>query len=267
MSYKDARKVTGLYQAEVVRAERISPHLVRVTVGGDGVARMPRRGFDHWVRLFLPTAGEQTAWDKLPERFGVGGYLRYLASASGTRPVLRAYTVREHRPEIGELDIDFVAHGDDGVAGPWAQRAQPGERVALLDQGVGFDPAPGADFHLLVGDESAMPAICGILRDLPHDARGLAIVEIPDEADAQKVDAPTGVEVRWLPRADPHARPGRLALAELTQFVPQDPQRLAAHLIGEQALPTEGRRHLVSLGAPKRNITFIGYWRHGKAAA
>jgi len=89
-----------------------------------------------------------------------------------------------------------------------AQRAEAGERVALIDQGRGFDPVDGADFVLLAGDESALPAIVGILADLPRDTRGLAILEIPAAEDAQPVDAPAGVEVRWLPRADPHDRPG-----------------------------------------------------------
>jgi len=265
MAFNDSRKFAGVYFAEVRRVERVTPHMVRVTLHGEDVARMPARGYDQWFRLFLPREDGTTDFDAVPERFGIGGYLKYATSKSGTRPPFRNYTVREHRPGDGELDVDFVAHGDDGVAGPWAQRAVAGERVALLDQGRGFDPVADADFLLLAGDESALPAILGILRDLPRDARGLAIVEIPTAEDVQPVEAPPGMEVRWLPRADPHDRPGTLALAAIKAFNPERPERLHAYLVGENAIPVEGRRHLVAAGVPKSRIVFVGYWKVGRA--
>ncbi|QAY70221.1 siderophore-interacting protein [Xylanimonas protaetiae] len=265
MGFKDARKERGLYQAEVLRAERVTPHMMRVTVGGDDVARLPQHGFDQWFRLFLPTAGAGTDFEALPEQFGMVGYLKYLAARSGTRPEVRSYTVREHRPAAGELDIDFVVHGEQGVAGPWARRARAGERVALIDQGRGFEPMAGAPRYVLVGDESALPAILGILRDLPRDARGVAIVEIPGDDDVQQADGPDGIEVRWLPRGSSGGRPGALALAALREVVLDQPATVSAYLAGEQSIPAEGRRHLVAAGVPKAQITFVGYWRQGKA--
>lgn len=265
MAFKDARRERGAYLAQVVRRSQVTPHMVRVTFGGDDLARLPRHGYDHWFRLFLPRADGPTDFGAVPDQFGMVGYLRYLTSPSGTRPVFRNYTVREHRPESGELDVDFVVHGDEGVAGRWAGRAEPGEQVALLDQGRGFAPPPDADVHLLAGDESALPAILGILRDLPRDARGLALVEIPEAADAQPVDAPAGVDLQWLPRDGSPATPGTLALAALRAYTPERPETLSAYVVGEQALPTEGRRHLVAAGVPKSRITFVGYWRAGKA--
>jgi len=265
MGFSDGRRLAGVYFAEVRRTRRVTPHMMRVTFAGDDLARLPVRGYDQWFRLFLPREDGTTDFDAVPESFGIGGYLKYLTSRSGTRPPFRNYTVREHRPEAAELDVDFVAHGDDGVAGPWAQRAAAGERVAILDQGRGFDPVDDADFVLLAGDESALPAIAGILRDLPRDARGLAIIEIPATGDEQPVDAPEGVEVRWLPRAEAHDRPGALALAAVRAFTPERPERLHAYLVGENAIPVEGRRHLVAAGVPKSRIVFVGYWRVGRA--
>lgn len=265
MGFTDGRKTTGLYTAEVARSERITPHMVRVTLRGDDLVRLPQRGYDQWFRLFLPRADGDTDFAGVPEGFGLAGYLRYLAARSGTRPPFRNYTVRAHRPGAGELDVDFVAHGDTGIAGPWAQRARPGERVALIDQGRGFDPLDDADTVLLAGDESALPAIAGILRDLPRDAQGLAIVEIPDAADQQELDAPPGVEVRWLARADPHDRPGLLALEAVRARSPEHPATLHAYLAGEQQLVAESRRHLVAAGVPKPRIAFTGYWRIGRA--
>lgn len=266
MAFKDARKERGLYLAEVSGRVRVSPHVVRVTVAGDDLKRLPRHGFDQWFRLFLPRGEGAADFSRVPEQLGMGSYLKFLTSPSGTRPVFRSYTVRDFRPEIGELDIDFVVHGDQGVAGPWASRVEPGERIAILDQGRGFDPLPDADFHLLVGDESAMPAIAGILRDLPRDARGLAIIEVPQTDDAQLVEGPDGIEVRWLARADTRAAPGAKALEALRAFVPERPATLSAYVVGEQTLATEGRRHLVAAGVPKPRIAFVGYWRAGRAS-
>lgn len=191
MAFNDARKERGLYLAEMLRNERVSPHMVRLTLGGEDLARLPQHGFDHWVRLFFPHPEHGTPdFSHLPETFGLTGYVRYLTQRSGTRPAVRSYTIREHRGD--EVDIDFVSHGDDGLAGPWAAKAEPGERVTMIDQGCGFDLRPDADFQLLVGDESAMPAILGILRDLPGEAKGLAIIEVPDPDDAQEVVGPDG---------------------------------------------------------------------------
>jgi NADPH-dependent ferric siderophore reductase len=265
MGFTDGRKTTGLYTAEVVRTERVTPHMVRVTFAGDDLRRLPVRGYDQWFRLFLPRPDGETDFSAVPEQFGMAGYVKYLTSRSGTRPPVRNYTVRELRPAAGELDVDFVAHGDQGVAGPWAQAAQAGERVALIDQGRGFDPIDDTGEILLAGDESALPAIVGILSDLRRDATGVAIIEIPDAADAQPVEAPAGFDVRWLPRADPHDRPGALALEAVRAFTPADPARLHAYLAGEQALAAEGRRHLVAAGVPKSRIVFTGYWKAGRA--
>lgn len=265
MGFEAARRTGGAYSVQVARTERVTPHMVRVTVTGPDVARLPRHGFDQWFRLFLPRPDGDTNFRAVPEQFGMGGYLKYLASRPGSRPPFRNYTVRAHRPDAAELDIDFVAHGDAGIAGPWAQRARPGEQVVLLDQGRGFDPAPDAGSYLLVGDESALPAIVGILRDLPRDARGLALVEVPEPDDRQAVDGPEGVEVRWVARRDPHDRPGTVALDAVRAETLDGPAGLTAYLAGEQGLVTEARRHLVAAGVPKPRITFTGYWRVGRA--
>lgn len=265
MGFTDGRKITGLYSAQVLSSRWISPHMVRVTFGGDDVKRLPARGFDQWFRMFLPRAEGETDFGVVPERFGAAGYLRYLTAKSGTRPPFRNYTVRELRADAGELDVDFVAHGDRGIAGPWAQRARAGERVAFIDQGRGFDPVEDADRILLVGDESALPAIAGILRDLPRDAAGLALIEIPDPADQQAVEAPAGFELRWLARRDSHDRPGTLALDAVRAYTPEHPATLHAYLAGEQALVAESRRHLVAAEVPKARIAFTGYWKAGRA--
>lgn len=250
---------SGLVHAEVMRRERVTPNMVRVTLGGEDLRRFEFRGFDQWFRLALPvTADADLA--RMPHTFGVGGYLTYLRIPKGKRPVVRNYTVRDFRGD--ELDIDFVAHGTDGVAGPWAARAEPGDRVAFIDQGCGWLGKP-ADSNLIVADESALPAALGILRDMPRDATGHAIIELFDERDRQEVDAPAGMTVHWLTR---EGDPGSAALPALRELaftgLPY------AFAVGEQALATGARRHLVKeRGVPKELVTFSGYWRKGRAAA
>ena len=277
---------SGLVTAQVTRAERLSPGFVRVTIAGEELAAWRHLGFDQWFRLAIPVAGEATRFDRMSERFDMRGYLRYLTLPKATRPAIRNYTVREFRADARELDIDFVIHGgaapgsaapgganpdgsrhdaaghDGGIAGPWAATLPLGARVALIDQGCGFaapgEPAPRV---LLAGDESALPAVAGILRDLPADATGDAIVEVPDSADRQELAHPAGVRVHWLDRAaEPAARPGAAALRALRELDAPAPHR--AFVAGEQQLASGGRKHLVgALGVPREAVTFCGYWR------
>lgn len=251
---------TGVVRAEVVRSQRISPSFVRVTLGGEDLPRFRFRGFDQWFRLALP-GGEDARFDNLPQTFGVGGYLKYLTLPRHSRPVIRNYTVRAVRPELPELDIDFVVHGTEGVAGPWAASARPGEAVAFIDQGCGWR-APDAPTHVLVSDESGLPAVAGVLRDMPRDAVGHAIIEVPDAADVQEVGAPHGMAVQWVVRE--HGHPGAAAL-EALRTLPLE-ATASVFAVGESALATGARRWAVAeCGVPKSNVTFSGYWKAGRS--
>ncbi|MEN2740931.1 siderophore-interacting protein [Microbacterium sp. X-17] len=254
---------SGLVRTSVVRSERISPHVVRVTFGGGDLAAFEYQGFDQRFRLAVP-AHDQARLDNLPEKFGVGGYLRYLTLPRGTRPVIRNYTVRAFRPDPVELDVDFVVHGTEGVAGPWAASVDPGVEVAFIDQGRGWKPVP-ADWLLLVADESGLPAVAGILRDLPGDATGHAFIELFDAADRQDLERPAGVELHWLERS-PAEAPGSAALPAL-RALEFPSTSVYAFAVGESALATGARRHLVNdRGVAKANVTFCGYWRAGRAS-
>lgn len=256
--------------AHVVRTVRVSPSFVRLTLAGlDG---FDYRGADHWCRLFFTRQGQDVL--ALPTRTTeVGWYLQYLATPRPRRPWVRAYTVRDARPEVGEVDIDFVIHGDQsGTIGPaarFALDAQPGDRVGFLDQGTAFTPDHPHDWTLLVGDETALPAIAGICRSLPALSRGLAIIEIPTADDRQEIAAPDGMEIVWIARDESSEvveKPGELALSTLTAATLPD-GAVHAHTIGESRLATGARRHLVhERGVPKRHVDFVGYWRHGRAA-
>lgn len=256
--------------AHVAQTERISPSIVRLTLAGlEGLEAL---GADHWCRLFFTRQGQDVL--ELPTRTTeIGWYLQYLATPKARRPWVRAYTLRAARPEAGEVDIDFVIHvehdGSIGSAAKFALDARSGDRVGFLDQGKAFTPDHPHDWTLLVGDETALPAIAGICQSLPSTARGIAIIEIPTAADRQDISAPSGMEITWIHRDESpisSARPGELALRALTQAILPD-GAVHAHVIGESAMATGARRHLVQeRGVPKRNVDFVGYWRYGRAA-
>ena len=135
-----------LLHLRVLRTERLAPHWMRVTLGGGDVDRFTARGFDQWFRLFLPIGGE-AGLERIPAKANtLLGYLRYLRIPEGERPVMRNYTVRAYRAATAdagaEIDVDFVLHGHGDDAGPasgWAERAQPGESVVILDgHGIGM---------------------------------------------------------------------------------------------------------------------------------
>ncbi|MDR2253368.1 MAG: siderophore-interacting protein [Bifidobacteriaceae bacterium] len=249
---------SGLVRTSVVAREAISPHVVRVTLGGGDLPLFEFKGFDQWFRLAIPVH-DADRFDNLPSTFALGGYLRYLALPKATRPEIRNYTARAWRASPARLDIDFLQHGDHGVAGPWAATVEPGAEVALIDQGCGWKD-PGADWRLLAGDETAMPAIAGILRDMPRDAVGHAFIELFDARDRQPLDAPDAVRVHWLERS-PGAAPGD-ALLPAVRALEFPPGRVYAFAAGESAIAAGVRRHLVSeRDVPKNDVTFCSYWK------
>lgn len=263
-----------LLRLTVLRTQRLSPHWMRVTLGGGDIDRFHPMGYDQWFRIFLPVHGE-AGLERVPAKANrLFGYLRFLRIPEGMRPAMRSYTVRAFRPADGaasaELDVDFVVHeGTDGSMGPapsWAVAAQPGEDVAIIDEGLVFNPERGTGRVLLVSDETGAPAIAGICGSLPADATGLAIVEVPSHDDALPFPHPDGIAVRWVVRDDPHARPGAAALEALRgAALPEG--RFHAFLVGEQQLATGARRLLVQeRGVDKADVGFCGYWRVGAGA-
>jgi NADPH-dependent ferric siderophore reductase len=258
-----------LLTLHVVRRRHMSPSYVRVTLGGPDLQRFTARGRDQWFRLFLPVA--EGTLTRLPNKLDTFAYLRYLSIAKTERPVLRNYTVAEFRVDGDhgpELDVDFVVHGSlaDGSAGPaatWAQTCEPGDAVAILDEGVLFtarDDLVGP--FALVGDETALPALAGVLASLPPDASGTAFIEVPDAADVRTLSAPAGVSVRWVVRTDPHATPGYAVLRTAIESSEAGaPVPAYAWVAGEQSLAAAMRRHWVRVGVDKKMISFTGYWR------
>jgi NADPH-dependent ferric siderophore reductase len=242
---------------EVLRTSRVTPHMIRVVLGGEGLAGFPAGEFaDHYVKLLFPPPGapygvpfdvEQVRADSPPELW----------------PVTRTYTVRAWDPDSGELTIDFVYHGDEGVAGPWAAAAAPGDRIQFFGPGGGYTPSPRADWHLLVGDESALPAIGAALPRLPAGAPALVFVEVegPEEQQSDLVLG-EGVTVVWVHR-DGGAPGAAVATAVQAVDLPAGTGHVFVH--GEAGLVRELRLHLRrERGLTPEFTSISGYWRLGR---
>lgn len=255
-----------MLRADVSRTERISPSFVTLTVQGPDLADFDPMGFDQGIRLFFRRDGQQEL--AMPTASHNGWLAQYLVMRPATRPWVRNYTVRAFRPDECELDIEFALHGDAGPASAFASRARAGDPVGLFAEGVGYLPTATAQSQLLVADESAVPAVLAILEQAPEDLVADAYLEVPTEDDIRPVTAPAGVTVHWLPRDDHAAIPGRLALETVTTSwkLPPD-RRVYCWVAGESGLATGLRRHLVKeQDVPKTDVSFLGYWKHGKSS-
>lgn len=256
-----ARRVVRL---EVLANERVTPHFARITLGGPDLAGFHGTGGDQTVRFFFPRAGQDGLW--LPGRSSDMWMAETLIQAKSHRPWVRNYTVREFRAGAHEVDVEFALHGDHGPASAWATRARAGDPAGILDEGVSYLPPAGAGRQLLVGDESAVPAILSILAGAPATMTGDVFLEVPSTADVREgVARPAGVRLHWLPRNGNGDVPGALALAAVREADLGTPGY--TWVAGESRLATGVRRHLVNdRGIAKAAIAFIGYWRHGRSS-
>lgn len=186
-------------------------------------------------------------------------FLRLEIPVGDGSTVCRTYTALE--PSVAErtFAIDFVLHGDEGVAGRWAAHAGPGDVLTVRGPGGTYAPDPAADWHLLVGDESGLPAIRAALAALPADAVGYAVIEVPSAEHLQQVEAPAGVEVRWLDaQVDP-------PLATVVRELPWRLGRVHAFVHGEAEVTMQRIRPylLHERGMPRGDLSISGYWRRG----
>ncbi|MGW0825885.1 siderophore-interacting protein [Streptomyces sp. NPDC002845] len=253
MAERPARRTPKPHSAQVVRTERLTPHMQRVVLGGDGLSEFATRdSTDHYVKLLFGPEGVH-----YPEPFDME---RIRAEFPREQwPVTRTYTVRAWDPELRELTLDFVIHGDEGLAGPWATRVQPGETVRFLGPGGAYAPDPAADWHLLAGDESALPAIAASLEALPDGARAYAFVEVSGPEEEQKIAC--DVDVVWLHRGD---RPLGETLVEAVRALRFPEGRPHAFVHGEAGFVKELRRLLrVERQIPREDLSISGYWRLG----
>lgn len=257
------------FDAEVLRVRRLSPSLSRITVGGAGLAGFASGGRDQSFSLFLPQAGQDTP--RIPREAGDGWFAAWRAMDPDVRGIMRSYTVREQRcagEGAPEVDIDFALHGEAGPASRWALHASVGDRVTLLgpaaedNKSISFRPPPTTDWVLITADETALPAVAGILDWLPSHIEAKVWIEVPDAADAQALPSPAHAEINWLVHHGSPERRGGLLRAVTEATLP--PGTAYAWLAGEASGVRALRRHLVrERGWHRQAVTFRGYWRLG----
>lgn len=309
-----------VFNGSVGAVRQLTPHFLRITVVGPELDHFGTNADGHTldlrIKVMIPAPGHP-----LPD-FGAvegaldeGWYQTWLAMDPDTRGYMRTYTVRQLRPGrpamegcdavSAEVDLDFVMHldGGSGPAALWASCAQLGDPMVLIGPdarsgdclGIEFDPG-AANRVLLVGDETAVPAIAGILETLPAHVSGHAVLEVPSAEDFLDLPTDSKVEVRWMARSGAStgvsAAHGELMSADVRRLIapsacsrgeePDDVdvddvilwetpllepgEGFYAWIAGEAAAVRGLRRYLVrDVGVDRNAVAFMGYWRLGKA--
>jgi NADPH-dependent ferric siderophore reductase len=260
MAESPVRRKRGITRMTVQRTEWVTPHLVRVVLGGPGIESFVDNGFtDKYVKLlFLKpdvTYPEPIDLDVIRAEWPREQW-----------PITRTYTVRWFDADARELAIDFVTHGDEGVAAPWAAAAVAGDEIVVRGPGGAYAPSPAADWHLLVGDESALPAIGAALEALPTGVPAVVFALVEDEGEALKLAGGTDVDVTWMYRSDfPSADDANAALVDAVRSAEFAAGAVQAFVHGEAGFVAGLRRHLTTDRAvPKDLLSISGYWRRGK---
>lgn len=231
-----ARPRRGVRTTATVTAVRhLTPHMIRVTIGGVALSGVDPTPFtDRYVKLVMAEPTEPDG-----------------------RPVLRTYTVRGVSESGWEIDV--VTHGDVGYGGPWAQRVRPGDEVAFVGPGGDYAPSPDAPWHLLAGDESALPAIAAACEALPEGAVAHAFVEVADASEEQPITSAADLRVTWVHRSAGASLADVVRAAELPDGVPH------TFLHGEAGCVRDLRRWARgTLGVPRDLLSASGYWRRGR---
>ncbi len=236
----------------VEHVEQLTPHLVRVVLGGEGLTGFAAGEYtDHYVKLAFPPPGASytVPFDPVVVREDL---------PREQWPTLRTYTVRSW--DGVRLTIDFVVHGDLGVGGPWARNARPGDLLQIRGTGGAYAPDPDADWHLIAGDESALPAIGAALERVPAGVVAHVFVEVDGPADELPLPCPGDLHLTWLHRdADPDAPDLLLRAVEKLEF---PPGRGHGFVHGEAVATRALRRHLLGeRGMSRADLSVSGYWR------
>lgn len=239
-----------------VRATRlISRSMMRVELDGNGLVGFDPAGWtDAYLNAYFPPADFAYA---IP--FDVD---EVKALPAEQRPPSRRCSVRRWDPAAGVLTLDFVVHGDLGVAGPWALRAQPGDLLQFNAPSGGYRPDPTADWHLMVGDESALPAIGASLAVVPAGAPVYAFLEIDGRQDELDLPTDAALHLTWLHREAVPGNPN--LLLDAVRAFARPPGRVQAFVHGEAVGNRELRRYLLTDWAlPRADVSVSPYWRRG----
>lgn len=252
-SPRETRRVRHPLKARrvhVLRTQRLSPHIVRVTFGSPALHDFVSLGFDDHVKLMLPQPGQAELVLPVPGPNGPPSL------PEGTpRPVMRDYTPRRFDPKAGELDIEFALHGD-GPAAIWAAQAQPGQTVGIGGPRGSFVVPTDFDWHLLIGDETALPAIARRLEELPAGTQALVVVAI-DPADQRALATAATLHLQWV-------APTREALLQAVSALALPAGTGHAWAAGEASAMAQVRELLIRHhGVAREHCRCAAYWKAG----
>ena len=244
-------------QLTVKTVQRVTPHLIRITLTGDDLAGFTSPGFDDHAKIFFPDATGQLT---LPT-VGPDGPVW----PAGGRPTMRDYTPRRYDADANTLELDFALH-DAGPATQWAEQARPGDVLGVGGPRGSFIVPTAFDWHLLIGDDTALPAIARRLAELPAGARVVVLAEVDSEADQVPFETPAQLTLKWVHRkgVEPGLSPVLLDALKAMKLPAGD---FHAWVGCESAIAKALRAHLVGeRSANPKWIRASGYWRRGAVA-
>ncbi|MEM1053526.1 MAG: siderophore-interacting protein [Pseudomonadota bacterium] len=228
----------AFYDLTVAASQRVSPSMHQITLAGEALRDFPQAQDGGYFKLILEK----------------GGLLK--------KDLMRTYTIRRQRET--EIDVLFALHGDHaaGPATSWALGANIGDPMTIRGPGPAKPSPETCGFYLIAGDMSALPAISANLEAMDRDAKGVAVLEIQHEEDAVRIDAPKGLELRWIVNREPGHHPELLVNALREVELPQ------VEVAGWAACEFEGMKKLRAflreeLGIAPRNLYTSSYWKLG----
>lgn len=238
--------------ADVIRTEDLTSRMRRITLGGEGLTpltegtRLPADA----VKLYLPVPGN----DGFMPEFGV--------LPSDENPFnIRAYTIRRFDAAAMEMDIDIVLHGDT-PGSVWARNVKAGDRIGFVGPRHDYPDTDDAEWILLAGDETALPAICAIVESLPVGKRAHVFLEVADATDEIAVTSNADITVTWLHRGAAAGKSDTLEAAMRAFAWPDTPGYI--WVAGETSAIRNIRRYLLrerNLRSEQFHVS--GYWRQG----
>ncbi|MGX7824224.1 siderophore-interacting protein [Actinokineospora sp. 24-640] len=245
---RSRRPEPRLWRVPVVAVTRLTPRMARVTVQHESLAALQDVRTDQNVMLYLYPPGTD-----LP-----GTLADARARWSQIRPLTRTYTIARHDEATNEVDFDFVLHGDSGPASRWAARVRPGDEVIFVGPSPAYQPDPDADWYLLAGDETALPAITAILRTVNKPVR--AFVEVADTGEEQPLENVVWLHRDGVPAGESTVLVDAIRAADLPPGLPE------VWMAGERAAMLAVRAHLLSeRGFPRARVRPTTYWRRGES--
>ncbi|WPF65766.1 MULTISPECIES: siderophore-interacting protein [unclassified Corynebacterium] len=245
-------------ELEVLEIQQINSGMRRVVFGGEQLAahsyagfevpHLVSDGFDDDVRLIFPDPATGARPRPEPDERGINQW------SAEVKDLFRTYTVRRWEPEVGRLTVDF-AHHEAGLADEWARAAQVGDRLWVAGPKNCLRLPTHTDWLLLVGDETALPAMSRCLEELPAGHRCLAIVEVARREHIQDLSTSAEVDLRWVVRAEGGSMVEAVAQADFLSGTPY------AWVAGEAGSLRQIRRDLKERGVAPENLEVTGYWR------